>query len=166
VLALISYVFFSKGTFSATVLSNGMLQQFHFWRSYRVSAQPITLFSKLRIRDKRIMQCVLLLYANPRLRLRQLANIVEELSPSRLGHLFKEETGMCVGDFAREVALQREKALLEDTELSQQQIREHVGIRDKRNFLRAFTKRMKVTPSECRKGNRDRFDPHVAEFTP
>ena len=55
-----------------------------------MSSEPI-LFSKLQIRDKRIMLCVLLLYANPRLRLRQLANIVEDLSASRLRHLFKDD---------------------------------------------------------------------------
>ena len=110
------------------------------------------------------MQCVLLLYANPRLRLRQLANIVE-LSPSRLRHLFKEQTGMSVGKFAREIALQRAKALLHDTDWTHKDIREHVGIRDKSNFSRAFTERMNTTPSQWRKGNRSRFDQQVAEFT-
>ena len=129
-----------------------------------MSSEPI-LFSRTRIRDKRIVYCIQLLCANPRLRLRQLANIVE-MSPSRLGHLFKEQIGLSVGKFAREIALQRAKALLQDTEWTQKEIREHVGIRDKRNFSRAFRKRMNATPSECRNANRDRFDPLVAEFTP
>jgi AraC family transcriptional regulator of arabinose operon len=140
-----------------------MLQQFRFWRSYRVSSQPI-LFSKPRIRDKRIVYCIQLLFANPKLRLRQLANIAH-LSPSRLGHLFKEQTGMSVGEWAREIALQRAKTLLEDSELTHKEIREHVGIRDKSNFSRAFTERMKTTPSECRNKKRSRFDQQVAEFT-
>jgi AraC family transcriptional regulator of arabinose operon len=93
------------------------------------------------------------LYANPRLRLRQLANIVE-LSPSRLGHLFKQQTGMSVGEFAREVALHRAQTLLKETELSHKEIGHRVGIRDKSNFSRSFTKRMKVTPSDYRKAMR------------
>jgi transcriptional regulator GlxA family with amidase domain len=128
-----------------------------------VSSQPI-LFSKVRIRDKRIMLCVQLLYKNPRLRLRQLANIIE-LSPSRLGHLFKKQTGMSVGKFAREVAVQRAKDLLEATDLTHKEIRDRVGLQDKANFFRAFRQRIKTTPSKCRSANRSRFDNRAAVLT-
>jgi len=100
--------------------------------------------------DERILRALQLLRVNPRLRLHELAKIFE-MSPSRLRHLFKRDVGVSIGEFMRELRLERAKELLQQTYRSQKEIRHDVGIPDAANFSRQFNKRFGMTPSACRR---------------
>jgi AraC family transcriptional regulator, arabinose operon regulatory protein len=100
--------------------------------------------------DKRISHALQLLRANPRLRLRELAQVFD-MSPSRLRHVFKRDVGVSIGEFMQELRLERAKELLQQTYRSQKEIRHDVGIPDAANFSRQFNRRFGMTPSACRR---------------
>lgn len=80
----------------------------------------------------------------------RLAKIVH-LSPSRLRHLFKAETGMTLANYLLHLRMQRAKSLLETTPLSIKQIMASVGIYNKSHFTAEFKKLHGQTPSEYRR---------------
>ena len=69
------------------------------------------------------------------------------LSPSRLRHLFKDETGTSVVRYLRELRLQRAKHLLETTFLSINEVAAAVGIDGTSHFVRDFEKTHGMTPA-------------------
>jgi AraC-like DNA-binding protein len=73
------------------------------------------------------------------------------LSPWRLAHLFKSETGMSPQRYLTLVRLQRAKDHLETSFLSIQQIGAAVGIPNPSQFTRAFKSAYGMTPVEYRK---------------
>src|SRR5688572_7330358 len=73
------------------------------------------------------------------------------LSPWRLAHLFKSETGMSPQRYLTLVRLQRAKDHLETSFLSIQQIGAAVGIPNPSQFTRAFKAAYGMTPVEYRK---------------
>lgn len=101
-----------------------------------------------------------------KINLKELARSVN-LSPWRLSHLFKQETGTSVVHFVHAVRIRAAKTLLEDTYLTIKEIRTRVGFPDESNFIRAFDKAYHTSPSLYRlwhrnaclnKANRNRSD--------
>lgn len=92
------------------------------------------------------------------LTLEELARHVN-LSPSRLRHLFKEETGTSPSRFLKTLRLEKAKALIEGTFQSLKQIMDKVGIKDRRHFAEDFKKAYGLAPARYREQHRK------AEFT-
>jgi AraC family transcriptional regulator, arabinose operon regulatory protein len=75
---------------------------------------------------------------------------VVRLSPSRLRHLFKEETGTTLAQFVRELRLKRAEGLLRTTFLTIKEVANQVGIKSVNHFTRDFRKAYGMTPANYR----------------
>lgn len=80
----------------------------------------------------------------------QLARFLD-LCPSRLRHLFKEQTGMSFKKYLRQVRMKEAQHLLKTTFLRVNKIAERVGIRDSSHFVRDFEKEFGLSPDKYRK---------------
>jgi AraC-like DNA-binding protein len=78
-----------------------------------------------------------------------LAKLVN-LSPSRLRHLFKSETGITPNQFIKEVRLNEAEKLLRTTFLRVKEIMNRVGFMDESHFGHEFKKTYGVSPSKYR----------------
>jgi AraC family transcriptional regulator of arabinose operon len=72
------------------------------------------------------------------------------LSPSRLRHLFRNETGMSIRAFIKDSRLRRAANLLSETYLRVSEICYAVGFQDLSNFSRAFHSKYGVGPRAYR----------------
>lgn len=72
------------------------------------------------------------------------------LSPSRLRHLFKAETGMSPAQYRKLLRMQRAKELIEATFLNIKEVMTSVGLSDKSHFVRDFRKAYGMTPTSYR----------------
>ena len=84
-----------------------------------------------------------------------LARLVN-LSPSRLRHLFKNETGLTPNQFIKEVRLSEAEKLLRNTFLRVKEIMNRVGFLDESHFGHEFKKTYGVSPSKYRNSANDR----------
>lgn len=75
------------------------------------------------------------------------------LSPGYLSAIFKEETGMNLNRFIREVRMNKAKELLETTNMKITQIAKKVGFSNNSYFGRSFREFFGYTPESCRRGN-------------
>ncbi len=82
-----------------------------------------------------------------------LARLVN-LSPSRLRHLFKSETGITPNQFIKEVRLDEAERLLRTTFLRVKEIMNRVGFLDESHFGHEFKKTYGVSPSKYRSKNK------------
>ena len=73
-----------------------------------------------------------------------------KLSASHLQHLFKAETGLCLGRSLTEERLRRAAALLLRSEWSVKEIAYTVGYKHPSSFVRAFTRYFGRTPTDYR----------------
>jgi AraC-like DNA-binding protein len=73
------------------------------------------------------------------------------LSPSYLQRLFKQETGVCLGEWLTEQRLQRAAHLLQHSYLSVKEITHTVGYEHVSSFTRAFERRFRHAPTLYRK---------------
>lgn len=89
-------------------------------------------------------------YSNKELTIQVLANVVY-LTPTYLSNLFKEKTGMTIGQYLTETKLKRAEELLGDPRLKLYRIAEMVGYEDVNHFAKQFKKRTGMIPSEYRK---------------
>ena len=80
----------------------------------------------------------------------QLAALVH-LSPSRFRHLFKEETGVSIGQHLRERRLERAELLLRTTFLSIKKVSLEVGLSSTSRFVQYFKQKHRMTPTAYRK---------------
>jgi AraC-like DNA-binding protein len=105
-------------------------------------------------RDRRVQMVRVLLEDSfhRKLGLRDMSARVN-LSPWRLAHLFKAETGMSPQRYLTLVRLQRAKTHLETSFLSIQQIAAAVGIPNPSQFTKSFKAAYGMTPVEYRKGH-------------
>jgi AraC family transcriptional regulator of arabinose operon len=88
--------------------------------------------------------------AEPLLRIGDLAHEVH-LSKSRLEHMFKHETGVCLGHLLTEKRLQRAADLLVHSDMRVKEIASSVGYVHAPSFIRAFVRRFRESPREYRK---------------
>ncbi len=80
-----------------------------------------------------------------------LAGIVY-LSPGYLSSIFKEETGVNLNRFIRDVRMKKAKELLEITDMKIVQVAKKVGFSNNSYFARSFREYFGCTPESCRKG--------------
>jgi two-component system response regulator YesN len=101
--------------------------------------------------DRRIEKVVSFIKADSskKIRLHELSRLVN-LSPWRLSHLFKQETGMSVVRFVHNVRLEQAKYLLEKTFLSIKEIRTRIGFPEESHFIKAFALAHHAAPSDYR----------------
>lgn len=101
--------------------------------------------------DPRVRQVLDLIAADPAapLRVGQLARAVA-LSPSRLAHLFRAETGDSIGNVVLAARLRRAATLLETTGLPVGRIATEVGFASPYHFSRQFRQRFGVPPTAHR----------------
>jgi transcriptional regulator GlxA family with amidase domain len=69
------------------------------------------------------------------------------LSPSRLRELFRNQTGISLKLYRRELRLERAKHLLETTFLSVKEVAASVGIHGLSHFVRDFERAYQMTPA-------------------
>lgn len=74
-----------------------------------------------------------------------------QLSPSRLRHLFKHETGTSLMRHLRNLRMERAKELLETTFLSVKEVAARGGIASVSHFVRDFEKTYGYGPTEHRR---------------
>ena len=105
-----------------------------------------------KARDSRVQVVRVLLEASfqRKLGLRDMSAKVN-LSPWRLAHLFKSETGMTPQRYLTLVRLQRAKDQLENSFLSVQEIGAAVGIPNPSQFTKNFKAAYGLTPVEYRR---------------
>jgi AraC-like DNA-binding protein len=75
------------------------------------------------------------------------------LSPAYLQRLFKNETGICMGEWLSEQRLQRAAYLLSNSFLSIKEITHAIGYEHTSSFVRAFERRFLQAPARYRKQN-------------
>ncbi|HEY6246834.1 MAG TPA: helix-turn-helix transcriptional regulator [Pyrinomonadaceae bacterium] len=83
----------------------------------------------------------------------ELAQLVH-LSPSRLRHLFRHETGTALSQYLKSVRLRAAEGLLRTTFFSIKEIVMQLGMTSSSNFARAFKKTYGVSPTAYRLMNR------------
>ncbi len=105
-----------------------------------------------KVRDRRVQIVRVLLEGSFRrkLGLREMGQEVN-LSPWRLAHLFKSETGMSPQRYLTLVRLQRARDQLENSFLPVQEIGAAVGIPNPSHFTKSFKAAYGMTPVEYRK---------------
>ena len=77
------------------------------------------------------------------------------LSPGYLSAVFKEETGVTLNRFIREVRMNKAKELLENTNKKIAQIAKEVGFSNSSYFCRSFREFFGDSPESCRRGATD-----------
>lgn len=88
-------------------------------------------------------------YSDPALCLKSIAAEFQ-MSPSRLGHLFKQQQGVSVADYINDVRLEHVRRLLGETRISIKEIMERVGFVNESNFYKRFKRQYGVTPARYR----------------
>ena len=74
------------------------------------------------------------------------------LSPGYLSVVFKEETGVNLNRYVRDIRMKKSRELLENTSMKISQIAKEVGFSNNSYFCRSFREYFGVTPEFCRKG--------------
>lgn len=115
---------------------------------------------KLLLMDPRVRQTINLLSKDlsRNLDVKALAASVN-LSPSRLRHLFKDETGLTPAQFLKRLRLDRARELLDESFLCLKEVMPLVGINDLSHFVRDFKKAHGLPPRRYRQ--QARKSPHV-----
>lgn len=83
------------------------------------------------------------------LRIEALADHIA-MSKRSLLRLFKDETGVTLGEFITDARLRHACALLEETEREQKEIASLAGLGSEANLRKVFMTRLKITPSQYR----------------
>jgi AraC-like DNA-binding protein len=117
-----------------------------------VTASPgLSLFPLLQATfEARVQKIVELVGCGAAYTIRDLARQFR-LSPSYLQRLFKQETGVCLGEWLAEQRLQRAAHLLQHSYLSVKEITHTVGYEHVSSFTRAFERRFRYAPTLYRK---------------
>jgi AraC family transcriptional regulator, arabinose operon regulatory protein len=112
------------------------------------AAMPI--FSAADFRVGQVLQAI---ESNPNATIPTLAGLVN-LSSSRLGHLFKAQTGVSLGSFLARRRLEKAAELLRSTDKRVKEITFAVGYRQESSFVRAFAKKFDCSPTDYRNQQR------------
>jgi len=81
------------------------------------------------------------------------------LSPSRLAHLFREQTGVSMVRWREDQRIMLAKHMLQSSAVPVSSIAARVGYDDQLYFSRVFRKRVGVSPTEFRRDNEEPHDP-------
>jgi AraC-like DNA-binding protein len=73
------------------------------------------------------------------------------LSPAYLQRLFKQQTGVCMGEWLNDQRLQRAAYLLANSYMSVKEIAHTIGYEHASSFIRAFERRFRQAPARYRK---------------
>ena len=103
--------------------------------------------------DYRIQEVLRCLEADPLKNIHDLGRLVN-LSNSRLGHLFKTETGISLDSYLTEVRLEKAAELLASTDMQIKEIASIVGYRQVPSLDRAFRNKFKLSPADYRSKKR------------
>ena len=118
-----------------------------YGRIARTVARPATLTHL--VHERRLHRVLELIETKPSHSVSQLALEVH-LSPAHLQRLFKQETGVNVGDVLAEHRLQKAALLLSSSDLSIKDIARSVGYEHHSSFVRAFERRFTLAPRDYR----------------
>jgi len=99
-----------------------------------------------------VRECICFMHENlsARLSVTDIAARVH-ISPSRLSHLFKAETGMSIMNYLVRARLDEAKRLLASPGTSVAQVAEQVGFDDPAHFSRSFKRAEGISPSDYRR---------------
>src|SRR5580692_482743 len=100
--------------------------------------------------ERRVLKTLEMVEAGTTFAIRDLAAEFR-LSPTYLQRLFKNETGICMGEWLSEQRLQRAAYLLSNSYLSIKEITHAVGYEHTSSFIRAFERRFERAPARYRK---------------
>src|SRR6202044_2736149 len=78
-------------------------------------------------------------------------------SPAYLQRLFKNKTGICMGEWLSEQRLQRAAYLLSHSYISIKEITHVIGYEHTSSFIRAFERRFLQAPARYRKQNEGKY---------
>ena len=90
-------------------------------------------------------------YSEKNIGAEELAGMVY-LSPGYLSAVFKEETGVTLNRYIREVRMEKARELVEGTNMKIAQIAKEVGFSNSSYFCRSFREFFGNSPESCRKG--------------
>jgi AraC-like DNA-binding protein len=102
--------------------------------------------------ERRVLKIMDIVEAGTTFAIRDLAAEFR-LSPAYLQRLFKNETGVCMGEWLSEQRLQRAAYLLSNSYLSIKEITHAIGYEHTSSFIRAFERRFRQAPARYRKQN-------------
>lgn len=108
--------------------------------------------------DFRIHKVLSKIHQEPAVSVRGLATLVK-LSSSRLGHLFKSETGLELRHFLLEARIEKAAELLRETDMQIKEISHTVGYHHVPSFDRVFRRRFQVSPAGYRRQESRLEDP-------
>src|ERR1700733_79914 len=100
--------------------------------------------------DRRVLKILEMVETGATFAIRDLA-AESRLSAAYLQRLFKNETGICMGEWLSEQRLQRAAYLLSNSYLSIKEITHAVGYEHTSSFIRAFERRFSQAPARYRK---------------
>jgi transcriptional regulator GlxA family with amidase domain len=106
------------------------------------------------IHEERLRTILRKIECEPPCRIHDLAREFN-LSQSHLQHLFKQQTGLCLGHLLTEQRLERAAYLLTHSHLRIKEIACAVGYEHTSSFIRAFERRFMQAPLVYRNGNHD-----------
>lgn len=101
-------------------------------------------------KDMRIRRVLARVAEVPAVSVHELARLVG-LSSSRLGHLFKKETGLELRHFLLEAKLEKAADLLRNTDMQIKEISHIIGYHHVPSFDRVFRKNFKMSPADYRR---------------
>lgn len=107
--------------------------------------------------ERRVLKILEMVEAGTTFAVRDLAAKFH-LSPAYLQRLFKNETGICMGEWLSEQRLQRAAYLLSNSYLSIKEITHAVGYEHTSSFVRAFERRFQQAPARYRKQKDCKFE--------
>lgn len=106
--------------------------------------------SRVFASDDRIRRVLAKIQQDPATTVQQLAVLVH-LSGSRLGHLFKTETGMELRHFLVDARLEKATELLRGTDMQIKEISHVVGYQHVPSFDRVFRRKFRSSPLDYRR---------------
>ena len=106
--------------------------------------------SRPRILDERVQRIMGMVESGITFAIRDLA-LEFHLSPSYLQRLFKDQTGVSMGEWLNEQKLQRAANLLANSNMSVKEVAYIIGYGHVSSFIRAFERRFTQAPARYRK---------------
>src|SRR5271163_556457 len=112
--------------------------------------------------ERRVVKILEMVEASNTFAIRDLAAELR-LSPAYLQRLFKNETGVCMGEWLSEQRLRRAAYLLSSSYLSIKEITHAIGYEHTSSFIRAFERRFLQAPARYRKQNEGKYETEGAK---